>query len=108
MNIAIFLVVFILIIFELLFSLLYIVPEVINNYNEWDQSQSGTNQTLCDAEIYLSSFSIVTVSYTIVFLLLTVLGVYLAHIYFKWVTDQDDPGILRNLIHVCLHSSQQH
>ena len=107
MNIAIFLLVFILIIFELLFSLLYIAPEVFTHYNERDQPQSGTNQTLCDAAIYLSSFSIVTISYIIVFLLLTVLGVYLAHIYFKWITDQDDPGMLRNLIHVCLYSSQQ-
>ena len=55
MNIAIFLVVFILIIFELLFSLLHIVPEVINNSNEWDRPQSGTNETLCDAAVYISN-----------------------------------------------------
>ena len=98
MNIATFLIAFLLIVFELLFSLLYIVPEVINHLNDWDQTQSDTNRTLCDARIYVSSFSILTISYTVVFLLLTVLGVYIAHRYFKWVTDQANPGALRNLI----------
>ena len=105
MNTGIFLLVFILIVFELLFSLLYIVPEVISHFNDWDELQSGSNETLCDAEIYISSAIIVTVSYALVFLLLSVLGVYLAHLYFKWVTDEDNPGALRRLIQACLQKS---
>ena len=106
MNTGIFLLVFILIVFELLFSLLYIVPEVISHFNDWDELQSGSNETLCDAEIYISSATAVTVSYALVFLLLSVLGVYLANLYFKWVTDEDNPGALRRLIQACLHKYQ--
>ena len=98
----VFLMVFILIVFELLYSLLYIIPEVINNYNEW-QDTRRTNQTICDNEVYLTSLSIVVVSYSLVFILLVVLGVFLANHYFQWVSDEKNPGIIRNVIHVCLH-----
>lgn len=105
MTIAFFLTVFILIVFEFLFSLLYIVPEIVSSYSDWEK-QKGTNETLCDSEIYVSSFSIITVSYAMVFLLLVVLGVYLANLYFKWVIDEDNPGYLRTMIYMCLHKDR--
>lgn len=105
MTIAFFLAVFILIVFEFLFSLLYIVPEIISSYSDWEK-QRGTNETLCDSEIYISSFSIITVSYTMAFLMLVVLGIYLANVYFKWVIDEDDPGYLRTMIYLCLHKER--
>ena len=101
MTIGLFLSFFILAVFELLFSLLYLVPEVVSHFNDWDTVVNGTMN--CDRQIYISSFSIITISYTIVFLLLVVLGVYLAYFYFKWITDVNHPGILRRLIHACLH-----
>ena len=97
MTISFFLTFFVLTILELFYSLLYVVPEVINNYSDWKE-----NKTLCDSKVYVSSFSIITIFYSIVFLLLVVLGVYLANLYFKWVTDQDNPGTLRRLINACL------
>ena len=97
MTISFFLTFFVLTILELFYSLLYVVPEVINNYSNWKE-----NKTLCDSKVYISSLSIITIFYSIVFLLLVVLGVYLAKLYFKWVTDQDNPGTLRRLIDACL------
>ena len=101
MTIGLFLSFFILTVFELLYSLLYLVPEVVSHFNDWDTVVNGTMN--CDRQIYISSFSIITISYTIVFLLLVVLGVYLAYFYFKWITDVNHPGTLRRLIHACLH-----
>lgn len=101
-QMGVFLLVFILIVFELLYSLLYIIPEVINNYSDWQKTR-GTNETICDTEVYLTSVSIIVSSYFLIFILLVVLGVFLANHYFQWVTDETHPGIIRNVIYVCLH-----
>ena len=100
-TIGLFLSFFILTVFELLFSLLYLVPEVVSHFNDWDTVVNGTIN--CDREIYITSFSIITISYAIVFLLLVILGVYLAYFYFRWITDANHPGTLRRLILVCLY-----
>lgn len=108
-QVIVFLMVFILIVFELLYSLLYIIPELINNYSEWQDTRS-TNETICDDEIYLTSFSIVTISYSTVFILLAVLGVFLANYYFKWISDEDDPGVIMKFVYAILgrkHSENQ-
>ena len=93
--------VFILIVFELLYSLLYIIPEVINNYNEW-QKNRGTNETLCDDPIYLTSLSAVVSGYFVIFMLLVVLGVFVANHYLNWVKDKKDPGVIMRVIYACL------
>ena len=82
LTIIFFLVCFILTIGELLFSLLYIVQEVYAHYPEWRD-----NHTLCDGAIYISSFSNIILSYSVLFLVLVGLGVYLAVRYFLWITD---------------------
>jgi hypothetical protein len=79
---------------ELLYSITYIIPEVYTNYSEW-------NETLCNKEIYLTSFVVITFSEVIVFIFLAVLGVFLAILFFKWVIDPDHPGTLRGLIGAC-------
>ena len=88
MTIFFFLSVFILTVLELIYSIAYVAPEVYTHYAEW-------NETQCDGEIYLSSFSLLTISCIVVFILLVVLGVFLAILYFRWVTDQNRPGVLR-------------
>ena len=103
----VFLTVFILIVLELLFSLLYIIPELINHYSDW-RDLNQQNATNCAEEIYLTSFSIVTVSYSVVFLLLVVLGVFLANHYFQWVSDEKDPGVLIKVIYACLGRKLEH
>ena len=97
----VFLMVFILIVFELLYSLLYVIPEVINNYNQWQETRR-TNETICDNQIYLTSLSIVVVGYSVVFILLVVLGIFLANHYFKWVKDKKHPGVMMKVIYLCL------
>ena len=102
----VFLTVFILIVLELLYSLLYVIPELVNHYNDWDQTNTVTNETTnetnCAAEVYLTSFSIVAVSYSVVFLLLVVLGMFLANHYFQWVSDEKHPGVVMKIIYACL------
>jgi hypothetical protein len=92
LTIFFFLSAFILTVLELLYSIAYVAPEVYTQYAEW-------NETQCDKEIYLTSFSLLTISCTVVFILLVVLGVFLAILYFRWVTDQARPGVLRDLIY---------
>ena len=98
MTIGFFIIFFILTIGELLYSLTYIAPEVYGHYNDWNEEQNANNMTLCDKEVYLTSFYILTISYAVVFLLLLVLGSFVALVYFRWVTDERRPGYLRNLI----------
>ena len=102
----VFLTVFILIVLEFLYSLLYVIPELINNYNDWDQTNTVTNETTnetnCAAEVYLTSFSIVILSYLVVFLLLVVLELFLANHYFQWVSDEKHPGVVMKAIYTCL------
>ena len=95
LTIVFFLICFILTIGELLYSLLYVVQEVYAQFPEWRDSENGT---LCDGAIYISSLSIITVSYSGVFLVLVGLGFYLAKRYFKWVTDEEDPGAIRTIL----------
>ena len=99
--------VFILIILELFYSLLYIVPQVVDNYSEWKDSENGSGSSICDKEVYVMSFSIVTISVSLIFLLLIILGCFLAKLYHKWVTDEDDPGTLRNFIYTVLQKQPQ-
>jgi hypothetical protein len=94
MTIGFFLAFFIFTVLELLYSITYIIPEVYTNYSEW-------NETLCNKEIYLTSFVVITFSEVIVFIFLAVLGVFLAILFFKWVIDPDHPGTLRGLIGAC-------
>ena len=54
--------------------------------------------TICHGSVYVSSFSIITVSYTIVFLVLVGLGVISAKLYFKWIIDPKHPGTLRKIL----------
>ena len=105
MTIGVFLTVFVLVVFELLFSLLYLIPEVVNHWDDWNVPQNGT--TPCDKEVYLSSFSIITVSFVVVFIMLILLGVYIAKLYFQWVTDENDPGTLRTVIYGCLRRNEK-
>ena len=107
MTIGVFLLVFILIILEFFYSLLYIVPQVVDNYSEWKDSENGSGSSICDKEVYVMSFSIVTISVSLIFLLLIVLGCFLAKLYHKWVTDEDDPGTLRNFIYTVLQKQSQ-
>ena len=92
MTFFFFLSVFILTVLELIYSIAYVAPEVYTHFAEW-------NETQCDREIYLTSFSLLTISCAVVFILLVVLGVFLAILYFRWVTDQTRPGILRDLVY---------
>ena len=93
LTIILFLICFILTIGELFYSLLYIVPEVYDIYPMWQK-----NRTLCDGAIYISSFSIITGSYSILFLFLIFVGIYLAKLYFNWMVDRNDPGVTRELL----------
>ena len=94
--------VFILVVSELLYSLLYIIPEVISNYSEWQKTRRNDTESICDDRIYLTSLSIVVVGYFVIFLLLVVLGVFLAKHYFKWIRDKKDPGVIVRVIYACL------
>lgn len=100
MNIIVFLISFVLTITELLYSLFYVAPEVYGSFSSW-------NETKCDKEIYITSAVIMGISYIVVFLLLIVFGVFLAKLYFRWVTDRADPGYLRYLIFACLKINNQ-
>ena len=84
---------FVLTVMELLYSLAYVASEVYTNYAKWRK-----NETLCKKEVYLTSFTILTVSGSVIFILLTVLGVFVAMLFFRWVTDPKHPGILKSLI----------
>ena len=99
---VVFLIVFILVVFELLYSLLYIIPEVITNYSEWQKTRRNDTESICDDRIYLTSLSIVTVGYSVIFILLVVLGVFLANHYFKWIRDEKDPGVIIKVVYACL------
>ena len=96
LNIIVFLFSFVLTITELLYSLFYVAPEVYGSVPSW-------NETKCDKEIFFLSASIMGISYIVVFLLLIVLGVFLAKLYFRWITDKADPGHLRQLMDACRH-----
>ena len=96
MNIIVFVISFVLTITELLYSLFYVAPEVYGSVSSW-------NETKCDKEIFFTSASIMGITYIVVFLLLIVLGVFLAKLYFKWITDKADPGYLRQLMAACRH-----
>ena len=102
MTISVFLSIFVLTVFELLYSLVYVAPEVYGHFTDWNEIQTPSNGTLCDKEIYFTSFSILTFSYGVVFLLLVILGFFIAGLYFRWITDQENPGTLSSLIHACL------
>ena len=99
MNIIVFLISFVLTIMELLYSLFYVAPEVYGSVSSW-------NETKCDKEIFFTSASIMGISYIVVFLLLIVLGVFLAKLYFKWISDRADPGYLRYLMSACYPRSR--
>ena len=64
--------------------------------------------TICHGSVYVSSFSIITVSYTIVFLVLVGLGVISAKLYFKWIIDPKHPGTLRKTLRICLDAEANH
>ena len=91
LTVGFFLALFILIVVELLYSLAYVASEVYTHYASW-------NETQCAREIYITSFTILTFSTVVVFILLTVLGVFVALLFIKWVTDSENPGHLRGLI----------
>lgn len=102
LKIIFFLTCFILIIGELLYSLLYVVQEVYDMYPMWRD-----NRTLCDEAIYISSFTIITGSYSLVFLILIGVGIYLAKRYIKWIIDRNDPGVAREILNF-KHFYKQH
>ena len=95
LTIIFFLVCFVFTIGELLYSMLYVVQEVYGNYSAW---RNSTVQ--CDGTVYISSFVIITVSYSVVFLALVAVGVWCAKKFFKWVTDENNPGAMRNFLAV--------
>ena len=97
-----FLTVFILVVFYVLYSLFYIIPEVISNYSEWQKTRRNDTESICDDRIYLTSLSNAVVAYSIIFVLLVVLGVFLAKHYFNWIRDKKDPGVIIKVIYACL------
>lgn len=101
-HIVVFLIVFILVVIELLYSLFYIIPEVISNYSEWQKTRGNDTESICDDRIYLTSLSIAVVGYFVIFILLVVLGVFLAKHYFKWIRDKKNPGVIIKVIFACL------
>ena len=98
MTIISLLVLLILIIIELLYSLVYIAPQVYSRY-------ADRNDTKCADEVYVTSFSLLNFSGVIIFIVLTVFGVYLSILYFRWVTDPHKHGTLRRLIEVLCPAS---
>ena len=100
MNISFFLFSFVLTITELVYSLFYIAPEIYGSVPSW-------NETKCDKEIFFTSASILNISSIIVFFLLIVLGVFLAKLYLKWITDKADRGYLRKLMAVYFPRSKR-
>jgi hypothetical protein len=82
---------FILTVTDLLYALVYVAPQVYNNFSAW-------NETLCAEEVFVTSFWVLNISGLVVVVLVAVLGIYLSTIYFRWVTNPDKPGTLKGLI----------
>ena len=94
-TIVFFLILLILIVTELLYSLVYVAPQVYSQYG-------NINSSDCKNEVYITTFSLLNFSGALIFILLTVLGVYLSVRYFAWVTDPHKQGTLKKLILVIL------
>ena len=98
LTVVFFLACFVLTICECIFSLLYVAQEVYDHYSDWQNKSI----TICNGEIYVTSFTIITVSSAILFLILVGLGILSAIKCFQWITDSKHPGALRQIIfNVC-------
>ena len=90
-TIGFFLAFFILAFIDFLYALVYIAPQVYANFGDW-------NETLCEREVFLTTFWLLNIGGLVVVILVAALGIYLSILYLRWITRPDKPAALRDLI----------